>query len=153
MATDKTQTGITDLMQQTQELFRMNGAAAPQVAQFWQMQENMLKQTETFARHWFEHRHEATESALKALREMNSTNGSDPTAAMRAISEWQRGSFERMNADLQEWMTLCTHATQQAAAAQGEAAQTGADQGKATKAKGKSQAGSSGAKSDHGTPV
>lgn len=151
MAQEKTQTNITDLAQQTQALFKLNGTAASQFEQFWKMQDSMLKEAETFARHWFERRHNATETAVEALHEMGSTGQTDPVAAMQAISNWQRGSAERLTEDLQDLMTLYTHLTQAATTAQAEAASSGVDQGKATKAKGESA--TSGNKSGHATPV
>lgn len=109
-------------MRQTQALFKLNGAATPQLEQFWNTQDSMLKGAETFARHWFERRHQATETAVEALHEVSATGQPDPAAAMQAIFNWQRGSAERLKADLQEWMTLCAHLTQAATTAQGEAA-------------------------------
>ena len=151
MAKDQAQTDITDLARQTQALFKLNGAAMPQFEQFWKMQDSMLNEAETFARHWFERRHNATETAVEALHEMGSTGQPDPVAAMQAVSNWQRGSVERLTEDLQDLMTLCTHLTQAAATAQAEAASSEVDQGKATKAKGRSATSSS--KSGHATPV
>lgn len=151
MTREKAQMDITDLARQTQALFKLNGGATPRLEQFWKMQGSMLKEAETFARHWFERRHEATETAVEALNEMSATGQPDPALAMQAISNWQRGSAERLNADLQEWMTLCAHLTQAATTAQGEAASSEANQDKATKAG--DQPATAGSKSEHATPV
>ena len=98
MAKDQAQTDITDLARQTQALFKLNGTAAPQFEQVMKVQEGMLEQAETFTRHWIERRQDAVETALEALNKMNSTDKPDPAAAMQAIFDWQRGSFERLTA-------------------------------------------------------
>ncbi|MCK8514962.1 hypothetical protein M0534_01275 [Methylonatrum kenyense] len=116
MTKARTQTAITDLVNQTQELFKLNGASTTQVEQFRQMQHAMLQETETFLRHWFERRQEATETAIKGLRELGSKEEFDPTAITQAISDWQGKSLQRMSADLQDWTTLCTHCAQLVAA-------------------------------------
>lgn len=151
MAQAETQMDITDLARQTQALFKLSGAATPQLEQYWNMQGSMLKDAETFARHWFKRRHEATETAVEALHEVSATGRPDPAAAMQAIFNWQRGSAERLNADLQDWTTLCAHLTQAATTAQAEAASSEADQDKATKVGARST--TSGSKSEHATPV
>ena len=151
MAKDQAQTDITDLARQTQALFKLNGAAMPQIETVMKAQEGMIEQAETFTRHWIERRQEAVETGLEALNKVNSTGKPDPAAAMQAIADWQRGSVEQLNADLQDWMTMCLQATRAAATAQDEAASSEADQGKATKAKGRSVTSSK--KSEHATPV
>ena len=154
MAKDEAQTDITDLARRTQALFNPTGMAVPQVEQVLTLQQEMAGQTETFARHWVERRQEAVETGLEALREMSATNGADPMAAMRAITDWQRGSFERLNADLRDWVALCTQHTQLSATPQsGPALSTtdlNADKPKQTKAKDRA---ASGAQTEHATPV
>ena len=157
MAKDEPQTDITDLARQTQALFNLNGAEVPGFEQVMKVQQDMLEQAETFTRHWIERRQEAVETALQALNSMNSNGKPDPAAAMKAISDWQRGSIQRLTADYQEWMALCMRATQVAAAPQSEAEQddpnsSGTDRGKAT-AKSKGRAASARTKSEHATPV
>ena len=154
MTKDQSQTGITDLVRQTQALFTPNGATAPPFEQIMKVQEGMLKQAEAFNRHWIERRQEAVDTALKAMTEMQSADKADPAAAMRAIADWQRGSVERLTADLQEWTALCMQATQ-LATAQDDAASSDSNDGKATRAKGQSAASGSksGSKSEHATPV
>jgi len=157
MAKDEPQRDMTDLARQTQALFKLNAAAAPQLEQVMTVQEGMLEQAETFTRHWIERRQEAVDTGLEALKEMNSTDKPDPVAAMQTIADWQRGSFERLTEDFRDWMTLCTQPMQLAATSQGEteqadASSSGKDQGKAA-AKSKGRAAASRSKSDHATPV
>ncbi|WP_296643408.1 phasin family protein [Roseinatronobacter sp.] len=138
-------------------MFNMNGGAAPQVEQLVKMQQGMLEQAEAFTRHWIERRQEAVETAIEALNGMNSDGKPDPAAAMRAITDWQRGSFERLTADYQEWMKLCMQATQLAASEHIEADQesadsSGSDQNKTT-GKSKGAAAPARSRSQHATPV
>jgi len=157
MAKDQPHTDISDLARQTQELFKLNGASAPRFEQVMKVQEGMLEQAETFTRHWIERRQEAVDTGLKALNEINSTDKPNPVAAMQAIADWQRGSFERLTEDFRDWMTLCMQpmqlaATSHAETEQADAASSGTDQAKAgTKSKGRAAASRS--KSDHATPV
>lgn len=156
MAEDRAQTGIVDLMRQTQALLYPNGTVAPGLEQVETLQKEMASHTETFVRHWFERRQEAAETGLMALRQISEANGTDPAAAMRAISDWQRGSFDRMTADLREWTTLCVHAATAAAIARPETpAQEPADQSadKGKRPAPKAQSAASKAKSHHATPV
>ncbi|MEI4233683.1 phasin family protein [Roseovarius sp. D22-M7] len=150
MARDQVQTDMTDLARRMQSLFNVDGAGAPQVARMMELQQEMFRQTETFARHWLERRQDAAETGLEALREIGSTSGSDPMAAMRAITEWQRGSFKRLNADLQEWVEICTHAAQLPQPQ--DTAATPKDTAQATTTKAKGQTASK-AKAEHATPV
>src|SRR6056297_1213509 len=98
MAKDHALTDITDLARRTQALFKLNGATMPQFEQVMKVQEGMLEQTRTFTRHWIERRQEAGETALEVMKEINSADNPYPAAAMRAMADWQRGSFERVNA-------------------------------------------------------
>lgn len=150
MTKDRAQTAFPDLARQTQGFLTLNGPAAPLLEQHRRMQETMLKETGTFAQHWFERRLEAARRTAHALHEMNAIGKRDPVAAMLVIADWQRGSFERVNADLLEWITLCTRATHMVAAAQGEVAPSDSDPGKSSKAEG---AADSSPGSDHATPV
>ena len=150
MAEQKEQTDINDLARQTQSLFDLTGAALPRFEQLLEVQESMFKNAETFARHWLERRREAADTAVEAMREMSAADKADPADAMRAIADWQRGSFKRLNADMQEWMTLCMQVTHLATTAQGEAAQAGTDQGKSTRTRGRAAPDT---KPEHATPV
>ncbi len=133
MAEDHLQTDITDFTRRMQALFNPNGAAMPQVEQLLTVQQEMVRQTETFTRHWLERRQEAAETGLEALQTLSKTQGTDPAAALRAMADWQRGSFKRVSADLQDWVALCTQITQtataQTATAQGETAKGETEKG------------------------
>ena len=107
MANDQGRSDIIDLTRRTQALFEFNRTAAPQLESIVQVQEGIAKELESFARNWFQRRHEATETAFKALQDVNAAGKDDPAAAIQAITEWQRGSFERLNADLNDWAALC----------------------------------------------
>jgi len=107
MTKDKAQLEIANQARQTLALFKPIAGAAPQMESVLQAQEGILREVEGFARNWLQRRQEATQSALNALHEMNSAGQADPGAALKAIMEWQRGSFERVSTDLQQWSTLC----------------------------------------------
>jgi len=141
MTKEKVQTSIADLARQAQAIFQPNGGATPQFEKFLTTQESALREIESFAQHWLERRQEATRNAADALRKMNSTDRSDPTATLQAITEWQRGSFDRLRADLQEWTALCMRCAVAATTAQRETASADASQGDAGKANSKAKPG------------
>ncbi|MCL3882943.1 hypothetical protein [Marivita sp. GX14005] len=101
---------LNDLQQQAldaaQVMFSMNPAYAPQVTHFWEAQDLMLKEAEKFASSWFERRHEATQSALKAATDADNTDLRHPAVAMQAMLDWQKNSMERMAEDLSEWSAM-----------------------------------------------
>jgi len=107
MKKEQTQSNLTDMASKAQALFMVNGAAGGQFERFLEMQDALLKETETFARHWFERRHDATQTAIAALHDVTPNGAADPAQTMRAMTDWQRGSLERMMADMQEWTALC----------------------------------------------
>ncbi|SDZ60029.1 Phasin protein [Jannaschia faecimaris] len=98
---------LTELMKQTQAAVTLNPMLRPQIDQYWQMQEKMLREAEAFTKHWFERRHTATETALKASKDAMS-GGSDPTDALKTMSDWQQHSMERLVEDFREWVELCS---------------------------------------------
>lgn len=106
MASEKN-TLATDLMEQARGMMAANPLISPQMEQFWKAQDGILEEAEAYSKAWFGRRHEATRSALETVRKMNG-NGSDPAAALRAMTEWQQHSFQRLVEDAQEWLELCT---------------------------------------------
>lgn len=120
MAKDQTQSDIVDLARRTQSLFKLNGGVAPQLESVVQVQQGIIEEVENFAQNWFKRRNDATQSVYKTLHEVNAAGKADPAAAVQAITEWQRGSFERLSADLQDWTALCVRCAGGAMAAQSE---------------------------------
>ena len=109
--------------------------------QFWKAQDAILEETEAFSKAWFERRHEATRQAVEAVRKLNGEGGggADPTAAMRAMAEWQQGSLRRMAQDMQEWVELCSRCAARVTDAEVEAGKKGAEK-LATRARNRKQA-------------
>lgn len=123
----RTETPLEGLIRQARGLLAVSPMMAPQQEQFWKAQGRILEEAETFSKAWFERRHEATQSALDALRKMNG-NGADPAAAMRAVADWQQGSFKRMADDMQQWVALCATCAGRMAEAEVEAGKEGAEE-------------------------
>lgn len=105
--TDQTMASGPEAMTQAAGLFALTPMLAPQFERFWKAQEDMLTEAEIFSRGWFERRHQATKTALETTRDIADTGALDSSSALLAIAEWQRGSFERIFEDIQEWMKLC----------------------------------------------
>lgn len=140
----KERTGVTDLMEQARGMLAVNPMITPQMEQFWKAQDGILEEAETYSRAWFERRHEATRSAIDAVRKMNG-NGSDPAAALQAMTEWQQHSLQRLVEDAQEWVELCTRCASRVTDAEMEAGKEGLEEvEKRTK---------SATRSKHSTPV
>ncbi len=101
-----------------QALLSLSPLAGPQVHQFWEMQERLLKEAETFSKHWFERRHTAARTGLQTTAAMFETCTSDPAAAGKALHDWQMQSAERITEDVQEWIDLCTRSAELFASAE-----------------------------------
>jgi len=119
MTTDSTTTA-NNLLERARSLLAANPVIGPQVEQFWKAQDSILKESEAFSKAWFDRRHKAARSAINAMRKI-SGDGADPSAAMRAIMDWQQGSFQRLADDTQEWVALCARCTGRMADAEAEA--------------------------------
>lgn len=150
MAKEDSQPGLADMIQRMQAPFMTNGAVGAPMERFLAMQGTLLKEAEIFTRHWFERRHDAIETAMEALNQMNSSGVAAPADAARVIADWQRGCLERLSADAQEWSECCMRGAAAATTAQVDAATKAADQPEAEKTQGKA-----GAKpgAGHATPV
>lgn len=118
---------VGDLMKQIQGMLALNPEIGPRMEEFWKTQDGILEETEAFSKAWFERRRDAARTALEAVRKANG-NGSDPSAAMQAMLEWQQQSFRRMAEDMQQWVELCSHCAARMTQAEIEAGKDGADQ-------------------------
>lgn len=116
---------FSDLLRQTQAVMVINPMIRPHVEQFWQAQEKMLQEAETFSAHWFARRHVATQTALDTVHSIAGDGVSEPAAAMQAMSDWMRQSTLRMSEDIREWTALCTHCAGYATRAEFEAEKEG----------------------------
>lgn len=98
---------VTSFFSQSQNMLGMIPLIAPQAERFWQAQKDILGETETFSRHWFERRHTATRTALETAKDISANGSSDPVHAMRSVAEWQKQSMERIAEDTREWFDFC----------------------------------------------
>lgn len=121
MAEKRNGPGFTDMMKQAQGVLAAGPMLAPQMEQAWKAQDGLLEEAEAFTKGWYERRHEAAQSALDTVRQMN--GGADPAGAMQALAEWQRHSLERMAEDVQQWMDMCTRCAGHLASAEKKAAE------------------------------
>lgn len=112
---------LEDLMKQAQGMLAVNPMIVPQLEQFLKAQDSILDEAERFARTWFERRHAAMRSALDVAREASADGGAGSTSALQAMSDWQRGSTERMAEDVRCWLEFCMRCTGHFAAGETEA--------------------------------
>lgn len=112
-----------DTLKSMQSAFQPNLMVAPQAEHFWQIQDHLLDETESFMRHWFERRHEATRTALAAARKTIGDESGTPGEAMQTIAEWQRHSMERMVEDAREWLDTVQRCASYVSASEVEAAE------------------------------
>ncbi|MGR3465041.1 hypothetical protein [Limimaricola sp.] len=83
---------------------------AAQMQHVWTVQACMLEETRTFCEAWFGRRH----SMAQAMGELGTEimqGGGDSARMVAAFSAWQDGAGERLRADMQDWLTLCTNCT------------------------------------------
>lgn len=150
MAKEDPQRDLVEMVQKMQAPFMVHGASGAQIERLLEMQSSLLKEAEVFARHWFQRRNDAIETALEALHQINSDGTAGPSEALRVMSDWQRGSLERLAAEAQEWTALCMRSTAVATTTQVDDTPTGSDKPESDKADGKSGAK---LKAGHATPV
>ena len=137
-------TVLADLMKQTQAAATLNPMLTPQIEQFWQAQEQMLQEANTGSSGAMMQQNDATNTALNAVKEV-SNGKSDPSNALKAMTDWQRNSMERIVEDFREWVELCTRCAGHVTSAEIEAEKEGLQ--KAAKQV------ASGTKGKHATPV
>lgn len=135
---------LADLVEQARGMMAVNPMLTPRVEQFWQAQDSLLQEAETFSEAWFQRRHEAAQSARDVAQKMNG-DATDPSKVMDGIMEWQRHSFERMAEDMQQWVDFCARCAGHMTATELEAEKDGVEEAaKRTK---------SATKTNHSTPV
>lgn len=134
---------LVEAFKQMQHPIATNPAYSAQIEQFWDAQEKMLAETEAFAQHWFQRRHEAVRTALDVARSASSGASTDPSDALRKITEWQRHSTERLVADAQEWFDIvsrcATYVAETEAGAVGQAVEDIAETARSATASAKSE--------------
>ena len=143
---------LADLVEQARGMMAVNPMLTPRVEQFWQAQDSLLQEAETFSEARFQRRHEAAQSARdiahRSARDIaHRMNGdaTDPSRVMDGIMEWQRHSFERMAEDMQQWVDFCARCAGHMTATELEAEKDGVEEAaKRTK---------SATKTNHSTPV
>ncbi|MGR3762240.1 hypothetical protein ACUXV3_19240 (plasmid) [Roseobacteraceae bacterium NS-SX3] len=78
----------------------------PQSRNFWELQDRVLSETETFWRNWFERRHQAVKSMQSLLTEAGS-GGAPGSALPWAVMNWQSESAKRLMQDFHDWSVMC----------------------------------------------
>lgn len=82
--------------------------ATPQMQHVRVAQTRMLEETRTFFDAWFDRRHKMTQAMGELATEIMDA-GADGARISDAMSRWHEGAGERLRADVQDWMTLCTN--------------------------------------------
>lgn len=99
---------IETALNRAQVLFSLNPAYAPTATHLWKAQERVMKEVEAFSSAWFRRRHEATQSALDVAAKLASGGAKDPATSMKAITNWQARSMERMAEDARDYTEMMT---------------------------------------------
>lgn len=114
---------ITSLFKQARSMGGMVPMSGPQMRHFWEAQDQVLEEAEAFAQHWFNRRHRATHSAIDTAKVLSKNGISDPADSIRAMTEWQAKSAERIGEDMREWMDMCARCTSLVYASEVQAAE------------------------------
>jgi len=117
---DTSYTGIFEPMTTMGTLFT-NPVMGPQAQHFWEAQDRMLAEMEKFSSGWFKRRHEAAQSAMRASQKVAAEGVTDPGAAMKAMTDWQAGSMERLAEDAKNCMEMMTRCAGTVASNEAEA--------------------------------
>ncbi|MCI2393912.1 phasin family protein [Aliiroseovarius sediminis] len=99
---------FTDMMKQTQDMMTANPMMGAQMTNVFETQQKFLQEAQTFSEHWFDRRKQAAETAMQAARDIVDAGSAEPSVVLNVMSEWQQHSMERMAADFQEWVDLCS---------------------------------------------
>ena len=106
--TDTKQNGMLEAMKSANSMMAANPMFGPQAKHFWQAQDRILDEAQKFSTAWIKRRHQATQSALKASSVVATDGANDPSAAMKALADWQTHSMERLAEDAREGLDLMT---------------------------------------------
>ncbi len=142
---EKDDATIMDFFKQAPAMFAADPVIGPQVEQFWQAQQKILREAESFSEHWFDRRQAAIETAIDVVREMSANGGSNPAASLETMTQWQRHSMERVAEDFREWVDLRTRCAGHVATAEVAAEKDGLEK--------TAKRVTSAAKTKHATPV
>lgn len=112
---------MQDLSKSIPSVLAILPAAGSQSAHFWQAQDTFLKEFEKFSAAWFKRRHEGTQTAMNAGKQLFEHALGDQAAAMRVFAEWQAHSMERLAEDAKDYMTMMASCTAAAVANEVEA--------------------------------
>lgn len=81
--------------------------ATPQMQHLRVAQARLLEETQTFLDAWFDRRHRMTQAMGDLAIEIMDA-GTDGARISDAMSRWHEGAGERLHADVQDWLRLCT---------------------------------------------
>lgn len=104
---------VDEAVNTARAIFSTNPAFGPQARHFWQAQDRLLSEAERFSSAWFKRRHDAAQAAIATTRQIADGGAQDPAAALRAITDWQAHSLERLAKDARdctEMMARCADA-------------------------------------------
>lgn len=88
---------VTDVLAPVQAAWALNPMIAPQVRQFWQVQQDMLERAETFGQEWCARRHEAVETTVDTINTM--VGDGDTTEKLQAFSEFYGQAIRHASED------------------------------------------------------
>lgn len=92
----------------TQAMFTANPLMGPQAQHFWKVQDQFLKEAESFTSAWFKRRHDATRSAMDAASNIEDDKLLEPGHIMQVMADWQNHSMERLSDDAKEYNDMMT---------------------------------------------
>ncbi|HEY9038165.1 MAG TPA: hypothetical protein VIN05_04390 [Roseovarius sp.] len=100
---------IEEALNASQVLFTANPLfLPPQTKHFFEAQERILDQVETFSKAWFRRRQDATQAMIDASKRIASDGSSDPAVIMKEVTELQSGAMARLTADAKDCTEMFT---------------------------------------------
>lgn len=106
---NKTLTDLQDMLKSGQALFAAAPLAGSQSAHFWQAQDKILNEVETYSSAWFKRRHDATRTAMDVGQRLAQDAIGQPAVAMGILTEWQSQSMQRLAEDAKECSEMMAH--------------------------------------------
>lgn len=125
---ENTNAAIEDAINASQVLFTANPLfLTPQSKHFFEAQQRILDEVETFSTAWFQRRQDAVQAMVDSARRIASEGGRDPAKMIKEATEFQAGAMKRISEDAKTCTEMLTHCAEAVSRNEVEAMQETAD--------------------------
>ncbi len=98
---------FSDVTKLTDALFGAYSMVDPSAVPGLDVPRNILGEAEEFSKRWLARRQDAARSTLTTSAAVIAGGVADPSATLRALSDWQAQSVSRATEDVRDWFEFC----------------------------------------------